>query len=343
MTALSRRLWAHMRALWPRYTLLPPLPFVAWWLFSVARGERRWELALAALVPIVLSYTSEATKRLYVNTIPIFMVGLFYDAMGFFQNVGLSPERIHVCDLHDLDARLFGLTVDGLPMAWPDWFRAHQWLGLDVYCAIPYGTFIYVSIAYAVYLYWTDPGALNRFAWAFMLVNFAGFATYHLVPAAPPWYFHAHGCAVDMSTHASEGPALARVDALLGIQYFHGFYGRSHDVFGAVPSLHVAYPMLIVLEGWRRHGIVGRSLSVLFFVSMAFAAVYLDHHWVTDVLLGVTYTVSSFWVVRWVWFRLTRVSPAVLHRLPPLVSSPVVDTIRADGRQAPVGLDLKEG
>ncbi|MFO0660685.1 MAG: phosphatase PAP2 family protein [Polyangiaceae bacterium] len=190
MTSAPSKLWAHMRSLWPRYTLAPVAPFVGWWLYSLARGERRWEVAAAAIVPVVLSYTSARTKQFFINTLPIFLVGLFYDAMGLVQQVGLSEDRIHVCDLHDFDARWFGPTINGITMAWPDWFRAHQSLWLDVYCAIPYGTFIYVAIAYAIYLYRTDAGALNRFAWAFMLLNFTGFATYHLFPAAPPWYFH---------------------------------------------------------------------------------------------------------------------------------------------------------
>ena len=56
---------------------------------------------------------------------------------------------------------------------------------------------------------------------------------------------------VDLNAHASEGPRLAHVDALMGWKYFAGFYGRSNDVFGAVPSLHVSYPLLVILYGWR--------------------------------------------------------------------------------------------
>ena len=146
-------------------------------------------------------------------------------------------------------------------------------------------------IVYAVYLFRRDYPALQRFTWSFLALNVAGFITYHLYPAAPPWYYHHYGCAVDLATHASEGPNLARVDAWLGIPYFAGMYGRSSDVFGAVPSLHVAYPLLLLIDGFRRHRWLGRVLLVWFYLSMCFAAVYLDHHWVFDIVLGSLYAV----------------------------------------------------
>jgi membrane-associated phospholipid phosphatase len=84
---------------------------------------------------------------------------------------------------------------------------------------------------------------------------------------------------------------LARVDRWLGVPYFAGFYGRASDVFGAVPSLHVGYPLLIVLYAWPMTGVLGRTLTLAFFASMCFAAVYLDHHWIIDVIVGILYTV----------------------------------------------------
>src|SRR6185436_20727216 len=106
----------------------------------------------------------------------------------------------------------------------------------------PYATYLIAAVIYAVWLAQGDAGrrALAvRFGWGFLVLNVAGFVTYHLYPAAPPWYYHAHGCVVDLAAAASAGPNLLRVDALMGMNYFAGFYGRSSDVFGAVPSLHV--------------------------------------------------------------------------------------------------------
>ncbi len=274
-----------------RLAALSPLVFAAWALFQFARGERRWELLLFALLAPALAWGTPRMQRFYAGTLPFFLLGLVYDSMRFVKNVGVTPERVHACDLHRLEGRLF-------PVEPHDWLQAHAVKALDVYFAIPYGTFLFVAIAFGIWLYVRDYAAMRAFGWTFFALNVAGFVTYHLVPAAPPWYVHAHGCAIDLGAHASEGPNLARVDAMMGFPYFHSFYARASDVFGAIPSLHVAYPLFIVLFGWPLFGWPARVASSVFFVSMCCAAVYLDHHWILDVVLGVGYALVAFFLVR---------------------------------------------
>jgi hypothetical protein len=305
------RVWRHMRGLWPRWTLLPPLPFVLLFIVSLVRGETRWEhVALVTLV-LALAYTNAATKKLFVGAYPIGLVAIFYDAMRFVKTWGVNESTVHVCDLRAAELRFFGLS-NGQTLQ--DWFQAHPNKWADLYFSVPYGTFIFVALGFATWLYFRDFSTMQRFTWLFLLMNVMGFVTYHIYPAAPPWYFHAHGCTVDVLAKANEGPNLARVDAMLGFGYFHGFYGRSNDVFGAVPSLHVAYPLIIVLEGWRLFSRGWRAAAVAFFLSMCFAAVYLDHHWVIDVLIGITYGLVAFLFVRFVGARIGKlsvVSPAL--------------------------------
>jgi len=298
VSALARRASAHVRGLWPRYPFWPVLPFWLLALFWWVQGKLRWDHVAVAVMVSVLSYWSAWTKRLYLGILPIGLVGVLYDSMRAVKNVGLSPNNVHVCDVRAIDQRFFGLDLNGTRVTLHDYLQPRATPFFDVYCAIPYGIFIGVVIAYAVYLFRRDYPGLLRFTWSFLALNVAGFITYHLYPAAPPWYFHQHGCAVDLATHASEGPNLARVDAWLGVPYFAGVYGRSSDVFGAVPSLHVAYPLLMLIEGFRRHGWLGRALLVWFYLSMCFAAVYLDHHWVIDIVLGSLYTVVVSWLMR---------------------------------------------
>jgi membrane-associated phospholipid phosphatase len=86
----------------------------------------------------------------------------------------------------------------------------------------------------------------------------------------------------------------ARFDALTGIPYFATFYGRSADVFGAIPSLHVSYPLLTFLHGRELGKRWLDVASFALFLLVSFAAVYLNHHYVLDVLLGVLYTVVAW-------------------------------------------------
>jgi hypothetical protein len=286
-----------VRRLWPGAGIWIPLPFVAWTVGWLVAGKVRGEhLAFALLVPL-LAYTNAKTKRLLIGLLPLAILALVYDGMRWIRNVGVTPDRVHLCDLRALDMRIASATVGGEPGTVHDWVQAHVSPTLDLVFAIPYGTFLYVVIGFAVFLYVKDYPRMLTFGWAFLIVNLAGFVTYHLYPAAPPWYFHAHGCAVDLSARASEGANLARVDRLLGVHYFQDFYGRSSDVFGAVPSLHVSYPLLIVLFGWPVLRWPGRGFACAFLASMCTAAVYLDHHWILDVLIGLAYAVAGFVVV----------------------------------------------
>jgi membrane-associated phospholipid phosphatase len=282
-----------MRTLWPRWTLLPAAPFVLWCSYLLlVRGEARWELVAILIGAPLLAYASQRTKKLFVGWLPFMLVGLLYDAMRFVQDWGVSASTVHVCDLRAYELSLFGSYgrgPGGGPGTLHDWLQAHASTFADAYFAIPYGSYIFVALGYGVYLAYTDHAALQRYGWAFFVLNIAGFVTYHLYPAAPPWYFHAHGCGVDLTATASEGANLARVDRLLGIGYFHGLYGRSHDVFGAVPSLHVTYPVLMAWVGWPRHRWPVRALMLVYAASMIAGAIYLDHHWILDVVIGLSF------------------------------------------------------
>ena len=287
-----KRLWLHLRTLWPGWTILAPLPFLAHAAWALSRHAFGWENAGVIVLVLGLFAVGPRTKRLLLGAYPIGLVGLLYDAMRVVKNVGVTGGTVHLCDLRAIEITLFGVKMNGQRGTLHDWFQAHPSPVLDGLCAIPYGTFIFVSFACAIWLYIRDYPRMVRFAWCFFALNVCGFVTYHLYPAAPPWYFHAHGCTVDILTHASEGPALDRIDARLGIHYFAAMYGRSSSVFGAMPSLHCAYPLLVLLEGWAAFSPAWRYVSAGFFALMCFAAVYLDHHWVLDAVAGVLYCLA---------------------------------------------------
>lgn len=278
----------------PRGALLWVLPFVAYASFSFLRSDLRFDHIAVLVIVATLACASQRTNDLLRGLYPIGLVFILYDGMRPYQRVGLTPERVLLCDLRAVEASLFG--SDGRTVH--DYWQTHASTALDVICAVPYGTFILWSALGGVWLYLKDRPAMKRFMWGFLLMNVAGFITYHVLPAAPPWYFHAYGCNVDLATKATEGPALARVDALIGVSYFHGMYGKASSVFGALPSLHCAYPFLLVLVGWRSFGPTLRIAALSYYALMVFSAVYLDHHWIIDALLGSAYAVAAAFAMR---------------------------------------------
>lgn len=274
------------------------LPFVAYAGYSAARSDLRVEHVMLAGAVAALASIGPRTRELLRGLYPIALVGLLFDGMRPYQKLGLTEGRVLLCSLRDVESRVFGWETGGSRLTLHDWFREHHAAPLDVFCAIPYATFILWCVAGAVFLYVRDRPAMVRFTWGFFLLNVAAFATYHALPAAPPWYFHERGCVVDLTTRASEGPVLARVDQIVGFAYFRAMYAKASSVFGALPSLHCAYPFLLVIEGWRAFGPRMRAASIAYYLAMVFSAVYLDHHWVLDALLGTAYAIGAAGAMR---------------------------------------------
>jgi hypothetical protein len=186
--------------MWPGWTVLAPLPFLADSVWAFARGQGHWENVAVLAVVLALFAGGPATKKLFVGAYPFGLVGLLYDSMRLVEHVGVSPDTVHLCDLRAREAALFGVTTGGGGQRGTvhDWLQAHWSPALDRLCAIPYATFIFVCVACAVWLYIRDYPRMVRFTCCFLALNVAGFVTYHVYPAAPPWYFHTHGCVVDV-------------------------------------------------------------------------------------------------------------------------------------------------
>jgi membrane-associated phospholipid phosphatase len=278
-----------LRALSPGWALLAPLPFVADAAWAIARGQLRWENVAAVVLVLALLVAGPRAKRLLIGAYPLGLVGVLYDAMRLVRRVGVTTDSVHLCDLRAHELVFFSVALQGERVTLHDWFQAHPSPILDALCAVPYATFLLVCVACAAWLSVRNYERMVRFGWCFLALNVAAFVTYHVYPAAPPWYYHAHGCYVDVLAPASEGPSLARIDARLGVPYFRSMYGRSTSVFGALPSLHCAYALLVAVEGWAFFRTGWRVASAAFFLWMCFSAVYLDHHWVLDVIAGIGY------------------------------------------------------
>ena len=135
-----------------------------------------------------------------------------------------------------------------------------------------------------------------RFAMVFLLVNLIGFAGYYIHPAAPPWYAMNYGFDPILDTPGNVA-GLGRFDELLGCSIFNSIYGRNANVFAAVPSLHAAY-MVVALA----YAVMDRSkkwLIALFAVIMVgiwWTAVYSGHHYLIDVMLGISCALLGIFV-----------------------------------------------
>lgn len=147
-----------------------------------------------------------------------------------------------------------------------------------------------VFLLFALGLWLRQPEAFRSFARAFLALIYLGLIGYALCPTVPPW-MAARGFEVI--------PPLRHVTAEMYNLTMPRF-ARSFDVnpIAAMPSLHTAIPVLLVLESIRAHS--RRAVTAflaLYALAVITAVTYLGEHYLVDVLAGVALTIAVFLLV----------------------------------------------
>jgi len=125
----------------------------------------------------------------------------------------------------------------------------------------------------------------------FGAVCLLGLITQLIMPTAPPWYWNKYGFAPASYDLKGDPAGLARVDERYNITFYKNMFDNSPVVFGSFPSLHVAWPsntaLFVFYETTLHMGI--RVASVCYVIYVALAVMYLEHHYLVDVLGGMLY------------------------------------------------------
>ncbi|HKA88041.1 MAG TPA: phosphatase PAP2 family protein [Haliangiales bacterium] len=245
-----------------------------------ATGRIRVEHVLADVLLAALPWFGARAESFVRGAVFLALGGALFDSQGVLLSL---RGDIATGAIRAVDRAVFP-APGGL--SWPEWFSVHHAAGLDLAAGFAYANYLWWVFAAAVVVFFIDVRAFYRLCVAFAATIAAGIVIYLIVPAAPPWYVAAHGPGpADPATALPNAAGAARVDALLGVTYFARLYSRNPNVFAAMPSLHVAFPLLTVWTlGATRTAF--RIATIAFTLLMAFAAVYLDHHWVADVVVG---------------------------------------------------------
>jgi membrane-associated phospholipid phosphatase len=231
---------------------------------------------------IVIPARLRVALSLLGHIAPIAAAGLLYQLLrGLFHYRG----TIHVGDLFDYEARLFSVSTADGPRAISEVIARHTSPWLDAVCGATYFFFLAEVVVIAIVLFFRSRPKALELSLGFLFVNMIGWSIWFVYPAAPPWYVDQFGTGPALLDVVSSPAGLARVDAWLGLPVATAFYSKSANVFGAMPSLHVAYATLVAFVAapfgrWLRAG------TLAFALSMAFSAVYLRHHYLLDVLAG---------------------------------------------------------
>ncbi len=206
---------------------------------------------------------------------------------------------IHDTDLIAAERLLFGGQIPTVVLQNALYVPGQiQWY--DVMATTFYGFHFVLPLLFAYLLWIRDRDLYWRFVYALMAVSFAAFFTYVVFPAVPPWLAGEQKLIRDgnriVQVHLIRDAVVDQFRVGGGIPSY--LLRRSNpNPIAAMPSLHAAYPTLVLLFGlfnWRPVA----PVALLYCLGLWFSVVYIGDHYVVDVLAGVVYAVVVFFGTR---------------------------------------------
>ena len=179
------------------------------------------------------------------------------------------------------------------------WLQEHLYHGktgvLELFAVGMYISHFFVPLLLGFALAMAYSGrAFARLMFGLLVVSILGEITFVLAPTAPPWLAAEHGY-------------LPPVHHILKTSFYDlhlttlgDLVGDpdNYDVTAAVPSLHVAFPVLGLLTA-RLYGLPRWVIAALAIntAGVVFSIVYLGDHFLFDALAGAAYAAVAWWLV----------------------------------------------
>jgi membrane-associated phospholipid phosphatase len=260
---------------------------IASWGLPLARDQLFLWLGLGMLAFSISAWRSWGGMLL--EWLPFFGLLVAYDFLR--GAVAVAPLQAHVMPQIDVDEALFGGTVPTV------WLQQHLWTPghlhwYDVAVWVVYMTHFFAVWVVAAVLWRVSRQRFRHFAVVTVTLTVAAFLTYWLYPAQPPWI-------------AGDGVSFPAVDRIvpqvwgqLGVPTIQSAYenGSLVNTVAAMPSLHAAYPFMLMLFFWSA-GKLARILLGAYTLAMAFALVYGGEHFVVDILVGWAMALAAYALV----------------------------------------------
>lgn len=220
-------------------------------------------------------------------SVPVILL-LSYDYLR-----GLVPkltQTVHIYPMINFDKLIFGeLPTNSLQyvlfssqkVAWYDYLS----------------TFLYMShfITPLIigFVFWIkDRKNFSQFFLALLLLSYAAFFTYIVFPAMPPWMAAKQGIIPVVNKVMDQ--VFITLPTPIHLPTVYKIVGT--NLVAAVPSLHAAYPFLVLLFLIKKYKAKG-LLILPYVLGVWFAIVYMGEHYVFDVFIGALYALIIFLLV----------------------------------------------
>jgi inositol phosphorylceramide synthase catalytic subunit len=238
-----------------------------------------------SLIFNVFYFLSESTRKFIIGFSIFIVYWIIFDYMKAVPNYKINA--VHIQDLYNTEKYFFGIQTQGSVITPNEYWKLNHSSFLDVLTGVFYLCWIPVPLAFAAWLFFKNKLLFLQFSLSFVFINMIGFVIYYVYPAAPPWYIQQYGTDFIPGTPGNTA-GLSRFDAYFHVSVFKNLYAKSSNVFAAMPSLHSSYPLLVLYYGIKNKA---GLINVIFAIVMGgiwFAAVYTSHHYILDVLAGIT-------------------------------------------------------
>ncbi|OGB98982.1 hypothetical protein A2V82_04315 [candidate division KSB1 bacterium RBG_16_48_16] len=255
-----------------------------------------------ALLLFSLSLGRGRVKKFTIDWAPWIIFWICYDMMrGVADNL---TGAVNVALPYKVELVLFGKLFGGVipPFYLQDFQQVIQGTVLKNILDATGGLFYTLHFGIPIVIGWIfwhtcdDRKMFYTFVWSMTLLNFSALATFILYPAAPPWYVYSYGFGQPPHTNTwglGVG-ALVNVDRMIGMNFFQTLWGGFNpNHFAAIPSLHGAYPVAAAFFIYKNFGRYP-ALLALYPIGVWFSAVYLNQHYIIDLIIGAAYFFTAY-------------------------------------------------
>jgi hypothetical protein len=219
-------------------------------------------------------------------------------------------DHAHVLPQLRADEALFGWFTGGeVPTVWlqDQLHTAGDVRWWDVAIVPVYMSHFLVPMVLAVVLWLSAYSLFRRYVWTLVTLTLLTLATYALFPAAPPWMAGLNGYLPEVARVTSETLQATGVGTIRSAVQRGEAYANA---VAAIPSLHSAVPMMVLLFSWSLVGVRWRVVLAVYIVAMTFTLTYGGEHYVVDAFIGWAYAAVAVYGVAWL-FRRKHVPPGV--------------------------------
>ena len=235
---------------------------------------------------------AERGRQFFLDWAPLFAFWLVYDRLRLLQPALF--HRVAVESPYLIERWAFGWITGGETPA----LAARAWLASDPGTALSmtvlwlaqaiYFSHLFLVPLFFIWLWSRGRNSVcgrNRFAHymrAFAFLNFLAIIIYVLLPVAPPWWVSVNGFARPTTELISQ----TNMSAGMNGDLVRAMIKNAPQWFAAVPSLHGAYPVLLLLLALRNRKRRTILAIAVYCACMWVATVVLNQHYIIDLLAG---------------------------------------------------------